>query len=255
MSWSNYHQEMCSQTSAFQKMPITSAPDGYTNYNNRQIKKFTVNQNVPVEFRAKTHGGLTDYLTDSFYYWSFGDGMRQLGTQGDIEWAKHSYPFKGRYTLTSMVYTEEFYIGINVGGGLSSDFAIGDTPTLGIDRYVSDDAYLEGCDFAEVNVVSNNAPKANFNQYEYSDSSYRKQHRFDGRSSSDPDGNPLTYSWTWNGTTKTGPIVYFSFPTPDFSTEQQTVYLTVTDGDKSNTKSRTVTVTPYCYACNGTQIP
>jgi len=78
---------------------------------------------------------------------------------------------------------------------------------------------------------------------------------FKGTNSSDPDGNPLTYTWTYGGTTKTGETTIFTFPTPEFGTNSYTVGLTVTDGDKSDTTNVIVNVGPYCYSCNGQQIP
>jgi len=37
--------------------------------------------------------------------------------------------------------------------------------------------------------------------------------------------------------------------------KQYTVTLTVTDGDKSDSTNKTVSVAPYCWSCNGQSQP
>lgn len=258
-SWTDYHVHTCPDTSAWRKMPITNTPQGYTNYQtfenkNVSVKKITVNQNVPFRFESKVHGGLTDLLSDSFYFWSFGDGMRRFNKQGDDYDTDYAYPFLGTYYLSSIVYSEEWSIGIQISGNLNGDFSISDTR---VGRLINKNGsiYLEGCDIAQVSVVPNNAPNAYGYAFQGTSSPSATSYYFKGSSSNDPDGNPLTYTWSYGNITKTGETVAFTFPNHEILTKSYTVSLTVTDGDKSDTTNVTVNVSPYCYSCNGQEIP
>jgi hypothetical protein len=258
-SWTDYHVHTCPDTGAWQEMPITNSAQGYTSYQtfgnkNVSVKKITVNQNVPFRFKSKVHGGLTDLLSDSFYFWSFGDGMRRFNKKGDDYDTDYTYPFLGTYYLSSIVYSEEWSIGIQISGGLNGDFSINDTRVKQLINK-NGSIYLEGCDVAQVTVVPNNTPNASGYAREGTSSPSRTSYYFKGRNSNDPDGNPLTYTWTYGGITKTGETATFSFPTPVFGANSYTVGLTVTDGDKSDTTNVAVNVGPYCYSCNGQQIP
>jgi hypothetical protein len=145
------------------------------------------------------------------------------------------------------------YFGIQVSYGMDGNFSLSNQDIDFI--FTNDTIYLEGCDIAEVNVIPNNAPTAIASAYLSNSGSHTTSFNFNGNYSSDPDGNPLTYSWTYNGSTRTGESVSFSFPTHEYLTKQYTVTLTVTDGDKSDSTNKTISVEPYCYSCNGQQIP
>ena len=59
----------------------------------------------------------------------------------------------------------------------------------------------------------------------------------DGSSSNDPDGDPLTYSWTWNGKSATGVT-----PTVSLPLGPTTITLTVSDGQLTDTDTVDITV-------------
>lgn len=253
-SWSDEHAQTCPQTSKYKKMPFTNAADSWVQYYiygkpSISIKSFNVNQNVPHRFTAKRHGGLTDLLSDSFYFWSFGDGMRRFNKQGDNYAAEHRYPFLGTYIISSIVYSEELYFGIQVSYGLDGSFSLSNQDFKPI--LTNDTIYLEGCDIAEVNVIPNNAPNARIYSSEIATSSSVTTFSFNASNSTDPDGNPLTYTWSYSGISKSGKAVTFHFPRDDSLTKPYTVTLTVTDGDKSDITNRTVYISPYCATCNG----
>ena len=200
-----------------------------------QVKQITVSQNVPFTFKAKTHGGLTDLLSDSYYFWSFGDGIRRFNKKGDDEAASHTYLRLGEYTLSSIVYSEEWSIGISIGTSLNGDFSVNDSsikPKLESNGKL----YLEGCDFATIKVVPNNAPKAKI--------AFQGPHQqgitlvaFHGSPSSDPDGHDLTYTWRL-GTQVMSTSQTFKLPFGAFlnlKNQYPGVTLTVSDGDKSDT--------------------
>ena len=257
-SWSNAHFDTCTATNAFQKMPITGTPDGYSDVytptGTKTIKRFTVQKGVPHRFTAKTHGGLTDLMSDSFYFFSFGDGIRQYNKKGDDEGAEHVYHGMGTYTLSSLVYTEEWSIFFGISGSTYGDLSINDS-SLDFDLEKNGDLYLEGCDVAEVTVVKNNAPTARIRETRRTPNTRTTNVSLTGSSSSDPDGNTLSYTWRYGSQTKTGKNVTFNFSNPEVGTASYTVTLTVTDGDKSDTTTRNVYISPYCYSCNGYEIP
>jgi len=253
--WSEVHAAACPNTNKFRDMPITNETSNYVTKNGVSIKSLTVQQNVPFRFKSKVHGGLTDLLTDSYYFWSFGNGNRRFNRKPDRYDTSYAYSYQGKYLLSSVVYSTEMYIGIQIGGGFDEgSWTVNDLKFKDL-IYESDVVYLEGCDIAEVNVVLNNAPTARSRAYLGNSGTSITSFYFDGGSSSDPDGNPLTYSWTYNGVTRTGERVSFSFPTHEVLTKQYTVTLTVTDGDKSDSTNQTINVQPYCYSCNGQQRP
>lgn len=239
--WSEKHKDVCSNTSAYKEMPITTAASGYdTHYSfmsgkSSQVKRITVSQNVPFTFKAKTHGGLTDLLSDSYYFWSFGDGIRRFNKKGDDESASHTYMRLGEYSLSSIVYSEEWSIGISVGTSLNGDFSVNDSKVSGkLESHGK--LYLEGCDFAIVNVVPNNAPKASI-AYQGPHTAGITMVGFHGSISSDPDGHPLTYTWRL-GTKVMANTATFKLPLGAFYNlrkQYSGISLTVSDGDKSDT--------------------
>ena len=265
--WSDYHQRTCPDSRVFKKMPITNSPNGYSHYKTYggksvKVKNLTVNQNVPYRFKAKKHGGLSNYMSDSFYFWNFGDGMRRFNKKGDDYSTSYSYPFIGSYVLSSIVYSEEWTIGIQVSGDLNGDFTINDTRVKELIKKHGS-IYLEGCDVALVNVVKNHAPRARASAYKISpdyshytngdgfgdgadyfdDHDYRiVKYRLSGEKSTDPDSNPLTYTWTYKGKSKTGKSILFNFSRPSSGKKIHTFTLSVTDGDKSSTTNISVTV-------------
>jgi hypothetical protein len=251
--WSDAHAYTCPQTNKFRKMPIRTEASNYVTVDGVSIKSFTAQQGVPFRFRAKEHGGLTDLLSDSYYFWSFGNGTRRFNRNNDDSDTTYSYQRIGNYYLSSIVYSTEMYFGFNVKGGIDDGSWQTDDLKYSL-IYESDVVYLEGCDIAEVNVVHNYAPTARVSAYKTNSYPSRTWFRFEGDNSTDPDGNPLTYTWTYGGITKTGSSVSFSFPTHDFLTKRYTVTLTVTDGGKSDYTNKTIRVQPYCYSCNGQQI-
>ena len=260
--WSDIHIDACTVSSAYRKMPLKNPFDGESThyvpvpYNqNIPVKTLTVNQNVPNKFWAKKHGGLTDYMSDSFYFWSFGDGMRKYNKKEDDNVVTHAYPFIGDYVLSSLVYTEEWSINLGFSSDLDGGFALSNytlPSALSGEINMHGNIYLEGCDIAKIKVVPNNAPTAKFSAYSTSKRPRVSTFRFEAGESSDPDGNPLTYSWTSNGITKTGTgeNILLTFFTDDVSTMEYTVTLTVTDGDKSDSTNRTIYVYPLCPNCN-----
>lgn len=246
-SWSSQHTNICAGTNAHKELPIRNYQSDPT--------KLIVNQGVPFSFRAKSHGGLTKQMTKSFYFWNFGDGIRRFNKKSHNEYASHVYNFLGSYTLSSIVYSTELRIGISFGGTLDGDFGFNMSPI----KPIIDSGktlYLESCDSMPVKVVTNNAPTARINETNRSVSVANTAVTFSAASSSDPDGNPLTYTWKRNGVVvSSAQRATISFSNPEYGTQSYTVSLTVSDGGKSHSTNKTVHIGTYCYACNGFEIP
>ena len=253
--WTDSFVRLCSGSSAYRKMPLYGTPDSWVNYTDmfnggvkRSIKSFIVNQNVPFRFSAKKHGGLSKRLKDSVYYWSFGDGMRTFNKRKDVNGVTHTYPFRGSYSVSSMVYSKGFNFLIQIGSSNGGDLKL-DYSKMYKGLYIRGDDYLEGCDYADVTVVKNDAPKASISAFKTSSSHRRTTYTFSADNSSDANGNPLTYTWRSRNTTRTGKRVSFSFNNPEGPrTLYYTVSLTVSDGDKSNTTTRRISTKRYQYS-------
>ena len=256
-SWSSGFSRLCSGSSAYRDMPLYGTPDSWNTYRDifnggvqRSIKAFIVNQNVPFRFSAKKHGGLSKHIYDSVYYWSFGDGMRTFNKRKDDHDATHSYPFRGNYSVSSMVYSKSFNFLVQVGSSNGGDLKL-DYSGMYKGLNISGKRYLEGCDFADVSVVKNDAPKAVILSYKSSESRRTSAFHFKGDYSTDPNGNPLTYTWRTGNTVRTGKRVTLTFNNPEKGSLNHTVSLTVSDGDKSSTTTKRITTRKYCYSCNG----
>ncbi len=257
--WSDVHKKTCADSSAYKEMSILGTPDGYTNFaslsgNVKTMKSFKVNQGVPFNFSAKRHGSLTRWLRDTFYFWSFGDGIRYLNKKEQVNDVGHSWKQLGKYTLSSLVYTEDKILGFSFGIDVDGDFGYIDSSWGFINE--TGPLYLEGCDVAEIEVVLNNKPSASITQaYKYSGTDSILI-TFSGASSSDVDGNPLTYTWRYGSETKTTQNATFAFDRPiGGRSVYHTISLTVSDGDMSDTTTRSVSVYPYCNNCYGARPP
>lgn len=245
--WSSVHPSVCSNTGAYRQMPIR-------NYQS-DPSKFIVNQGVPFDFRAKSHGGLTKHLVKSYYFWNFGDGIRRFNKNKHDEGASHTYYQLGSYTLSSLVYSTEFTFGISIGGTTNADFSYNNSaikPLLS----TSSSLYLESCDSAAVKVVPNNAPVAKVVEVSRAEGARTSTITLSAAESTDPDNNPLSYTWKINGNTfSSSERVNVSYSTPEFGTSSYVISLTVSDGGKSSSTNHTIYVHPYCYSCNGFEIP
>lgn len=121
-NWTDYHAQVCLSSSAYKEMPIKTPEDGtstlysFEDDKNVTINKYIVTQGVPTSFRAKTHGGLTKLLADSYYFWNFGDGIRYFSKKEHDEWVTHRFYKLGKSYLTSIVLSEEIRVGISIGG-------------------------------------------------------------------------------------------------------------------------------------------
>ena len=91
--------------------------------------------------------------------------------------------------------------------------------------------------------LANRAPVARIVVDDNTDSDYRT-FWVSGTTSSDPDGDPLTYSWVVNGgtpSTSTASEYKVTFPNGPGTYQVQ---LTVSDGEKTSTTTESITVTP-----------
>ncbi|NRB24873.1 hypothetical protein [Shewanella sp.] len=258
-NWGDRFKKLCTTEEVYKEVPFVSGPSGYyTYYNsinrkNYSLKEYTANEGVPFVIHAHEHGGLTDLLTDSFYFFAYGDGIKQYNKEGDNREGVHTYLKTGTYDLSSIVYVNEFSFFISYGGSLKGDFT-GLNGGWDFKLKTSDDLFRESCDVALVKVEPNSAPTAKIN---VSRSPGKRSTTIfvNASNSTDPNDNPLTYKWTMNGTTKYGRTASFGVWTPEIKSKTYNVNLVVSDGGLSDSTNYSVTISPYCYSCNGEQIP
>ena len=138
--------------------------------------------------------GSTDPENDTLSYaWDFGDSM--VGT--DVA-QMHTYSESGTYTVK-----------LTVNDGVNSAF---------VERDVT------------VELAQNSAPRASFTITQ--DASNEYLYTLDASTSSDSDGDSLTYAWSFDNTSSTDMIVSHTFAA-DASYE---ITLTVTDGELSDSR-------------------
>ncbi|WP_394230880.1 PKD domain-containing protein [Shewanella colwelliana] len=257
--WGESHRLLCTDEDVYKEVPFVSDPSGYFSYYNTRnkksftIKEYTANEGVPFVIHAHEHGGVTDLLTDSYYFFSYGDGMKQYNKKGDDREGVHTYLRTGEYDISSIVYVNEFVFFVSYGGSLKGDFS-GANGSWNFKLDTSDDLYRESCDTARVKVLPNNAPTAKI-RYSRVEGKRTTTVFLNGSSSADPDGNPLTYKWTVNGQTVYGKNASISLPTPGIRSKTYPITLVVSDGGLSDSTNSSVAIFPYCYRCNGEMIP
>lgn len=245
--------EACVASSRFRRMPIvTGTPlstKKYLSYGpNQVVKKYIAYEGVPFVVKAHDRGWATKRISPSYYHWHFGDGSRSYPKDDDEHTVTHTYNGIGIYQLDSIVLTKFGELGISIGGSFGSDAFSWSSP---VPYYKTSGVGIDSCDMAEVEVVKNDAPIASFL---WGSSGYGKYVNlsFDGSSSSDPNGNALlSYEWDIDGMKMSGmKLPRVAFPRGD-SIRYIDVTLTVSDGGKEGSVTRSVMVPPVCYSCNG----
>jgi hypothetical protein len=124
--------------------------------------------------------------------------------------------------------------GFSLGSGVTGDRVI--------------DSIRFGCNVFDFQ-LANRAPVAAITSDENSDDDYRT-FLLSGATSSDPDGDPLTYAWAIASPLGRGPASPATSTSAEFTTTfpkgpgTYTVNLTVSDGEKTSTTSKQITVTP-----------
>lgn len=139
------------------------------------------------------------------YNWDFGDGSTATGTP-----VSHSYGANGDYEVS---------MEVSYDGSTALTF----TKTYTV----------------EANAVPNQPPVACFMQLAAPEPNNGVAPQLDASCSSDPNGDPLTYSWDFGtGDTGTGVMPSYEWPAPG----SYTVTLTVSDGVESSSTSDTLVV-------------
>ena len=243
----------CGGSRAYKNMPIVNSTPTYKSTysieNNKDYssKVITAYQGVPIRISAYRHGGLTKILADSFYYWEFGDGIRAFSDKAHDSDVEYAFNDLGEYLVKSFVLSEEFNVGIGIGGDSNGGEVTGLKPTLDIDQ--GKNLYIEGCDFAYVNVKRNNAPKADFFVTNINRGRTHTNFTISARSS-DPDGNKLFHKWSVSGngysSEGTGDSFKVRLANPTGPNKNYfNVKLTSTDKGKSDSFTRTITTIEY----------
>jgi len=256
--WSTSFKKSCPDVSVYKDMSIISQEDGWTNYvsytgTGVSIKTFTVNQGVPFEFAAHRHHWATRQLIDTYYFWAFGDGVRRLNKKKQVNKVTHKWKELGTHILSSLVYTQDYFVYLGADASIDGDFGY---QFSGWDfGFRAGGLYLEGCDIAEINVVPNDPPVASGCVFSKSQTGLHSQNIiFTAEGSSDPNNNPLTYTWTYGNIVQHGEMAAFYVSRPELQPEAHNITLKVTDGGKEDEITFTFYADPYCFACNGQSV-
>ncbi|GAA81591.1 hypothetical protein EU508_13025 [Pseudoalteromonas fuliginea] len=243
----------CGGSRAYKDMPIVNSTSAYKstysieNQEDYLAKVITAYKGVPIRLSAYRHGGATKLLADSFYYWEFGDGIRAFSDKAHDNDVEYSFNETGEYLVKSFVLSEEFNIGIGIGGDSYGGEVRGLAPTLDIDQ--GDTLYIEGCDFAYIDVKENHTPKADFFVTKIEPDRSHTNFTISARST-DIDGNKLYHKWsvTGNGyhTEGEGDTFKVRLRNPSGPNKSHfSVTLTSTDKGKSDTYTSSITTLEY----------
>jgi hypothetical protein len=206
---------------------------------------FQTNVGVPTEIHAKKPSWTTRELFKHKWILWFGDGNMLPLSKNDRSGTNHVYRVEGNYVLNFVMLES----GIDWFLGWSSD-SVDDLSWSDIDVKIeiNDDLAPDACNYGEMRVLPNDAPYARATVG--TDWSNPGRYRFSAQGSSDPNGNPLSYHWTFDdGTTSSGEVVYKHYPEWAFGSRHVT--LTVSDGGLSDTTVRSFELAPACGGMTG----
>ena len=207
---------------------------------------FQTNVGVPTEIHAKRPSGTTRWLRKHKWMWWFGDGNMLPLSKEDRSGTNHVYRVEGNYVLNFVMLES----ALNWYLGFSSN-TLDDLSWRDIDVKIDingNDLSPDACNYGEMRVLPNDAPYARATVGP--DFNYPGRYRFSALASSDPNGNPLSYHWTFHdGTTASGAVAYKSYPEMMFGSSHVT--LTVSDGGLSDTTVRSFDIVPTCGGPTG----
>lgn len=207
---------------------------------------FQTNVGVPTEIHAKRPSWTTRQIRKHKWMWWFGDGNMLPLSKEDRSGTNHVYRVEGDYVLNFVMLESgiNWYLGYSSGTG-------DDLSWRNIDVKIEinkNDLSPDACNYGEMRVLPNDAPYARATVSP--DFNYPGRYRFSALGSSDPNGNPLSYHWTFHdGTTASGAVAYKAFPEMMFGSSHVT--LTVSDGGLSDTTVRSFDIVPTCGGMTG----
>ena len=204
---------------------------------NNGVFTFTTQAGVPTEIKANRPSWTSRQIWDFRWLWWFGDGVMVPQSAEHDAYTVHTYPFIGNYALSFVMLKNdvEFWIFYSSGsGGFSwSDLRPGLEQT--------DHMFPDACNYGTMQVVANRRPTAMFT---VGPTNIAYQLRFTASPSYDPDGNPLAYLWVLEDGSTTRARTFTKMYPPGTSTVVEPVQLTVSDGAKMHTATRTIMATP-----------
>ncbi|MCH9695518.1 MAG: PKD domain-containing protein [Gammaproteobacteria bacterium] len=197
---------------------------------------FTAQAGVPTEIKANRPSSISRFFYDYRWMWWFGDAVMVPQSANEDAYTVHTYPLLGDYDLSFVMLRDDLEIWF-------LNFSVGDNGfKLKAPRISNSEAmFPDACNYGTMQVVENQRPYA---QFSVGPTNIAYQLRFTAAPSFDPDGNPLAYLWVLEDGGTTRARTFTKMYPPGQSTVVETVQLTVSDGAKMHTTTRTIYATP-----------
>ncbi len=197
---------------------------------------FTAQAGVPTEIKANRPSSVSRFFYDYRWMWWFGDATMVPQSSNEDSYTVHTYPLLGDFTLAFVMLRNDIEIWF-------LNFSVGDNGfKLEWPSFQETEAlFPNACNYGTMQVVENQRPVA---QFSVGPTNIAHQLRFTASPSYDPDGNPLAYLWVMEDgqTTRASSFTKMYPPGQSFISEELT--LTVSDGAKMHTTTRTFFATP-----------
>lgn len=204
---------------------------------------FTAQAGVPTEIKANRPSSISRFFYDYRWMWWFGDGTMVPQSADEDAYTVHTYPLLGDYTPTFVMLRNDIEIWF-------LNFSVGDNGFQlewpGIES--TDAMFPNACNYGTMHVVENNRPTA---VATIGGTGETDQRRFNAAGSSDPDGNALSYLWVMSDGATTRARTFTKIYDPSPVRRQDTVQLTVSDGAKMHTITKTFFIPPTSCISGG----
>ena len=211
-------------------------------------ENLTAQQNVPLRIAQSWPSWESREIWDFRWSWWFGDDRLVVFSKKDDSDIDHVYRKLGTHQVFTLMWQTDLVIGASYDSTKEwwkNLFSIGKQSGSGDLKPVS-------CNYLTVKVVPNNGPTAHATASNYGP--FPGEYvTFWGGGSSDPDGNKLSYRWSFSdGVVKYGKTISRSFYNNGVKNIPMSVTLRVSDGDKADTTSLSFTVRSNQFNCGVT---